>query len=141
MPLSMYERGMSISSAGSPSKRTGAGSGSTTITGLTDSVRKSRSQGAPCNKHNHKTNNKSKQSSSLHTQSTQPTRQHTRTLHPNLVDAVQCVCVCGFVFCTICNFVSHFLEVKNHHHYHPDPFFFFLFYPPPVCTCLLVKSD
>ncbi|XP_050079530.1 syntaxin-binding protein 5 isoform X3 [Anopheles maculipalpis] len=44
MPLSMYERGMSISSAGSPSKRTGAGSGSTTITGLTDSVRKSRSQ-------------------------------------------------------------------------------------------------
>uniref|UniRef100_A0A182VG54 V-SNARE coiled-coil homology domain-containing protein n=1 Tax=Anopheles merus TaxID=30066 RepID=A0A182VG54_ANOME len=46
MPLSMYERGMSISSAGSPSKRTGAGSGSTTITGLTDSVRKSRSQGA-----------------------------------------------------------------------------------------------
>uniref|UniRef100_A0A182TVS3 V-SNARE coiled-coil homology domain-containing protein n=1 Tax=Anopheles melas TaxID=34690 RepID=A0A182TVS3_9DIPT len=32
MPLSMYERGMSISSAGSPSKRTGAGSGSTTIT-------------------------------------------------------------------------------------------------------------
>uniref|UniRef100_A0A182MV73 Lethal giant larvae homologue 2 domain-containing protein n=1 Tax=Anopheles culicifacies TaxID=139723 RepID=A0A182MV73_9DIPT len=33
MPLSMYERGMSISSAGSPSKRTGAGSGSTTITG------------------------------------------------------------------------------------------------------------
>ncbi|KFB40173.1 AGAP000009-PC-like protein [Anopheles sinensis] len=46
MPLSMYERGMSISSAGSPSKRTGTGSGSTTITGLTDSVRKSRSQGA-----------------------------------------------------------------------------------------------
>ncbi|XP_058128328.1 syntaxin-binding protein 5 isoform X1 [Anopheles ziemanni] len=44
MPLSMYERGMSISSAGSPSKRTGTGSGSTTITGLTDSVRKSRSQ-------------------------------------------------------------------------------------------------
>ncbi|XP_058063889.1 syntaxin-binding protein 5 isoform X3 [Anopheles bellator] len=45
IPLSMYERGMSISSAGSPSKRTGAGAGgSTTITGLTDSVRKSRSQ-------------------------------------------------------------------------------------------------
>uniref|UniRef100_A0A182J7Y6 Uncharacterized protein n=1 Tax=Anopheles atroparvus TaxID=41427 RepID=A0A182J7Y6_ANOAO len=44
MPLSMYERGMSISSAGSPSKRTGTGGGSTTITGLTDSVRKSRSQ-------------------------------------------------------------------------------------------------
>lgn len=43
MPSSLQERGMSITSAGSPSKKTGTGS-STTITGVSDTVRKSRSQ-------------------------------------------------------------------------------------------------
>lgn len=44
MPSSLQERGMSITSAGSPSKKTGTGS-SSTITGAPDTVRKSRSQG------------------------------------------------------------------------------------------------
>ncbi|XP_065088343.1 syntaxin-binding protein 5 isoform X5 [Ochlerotatus camptorhynchus] len=43
MPSSLQERGMSITSAGSPSKKTITGS-STTITGVSDTVRKSRSQ-------------------------------------------------------------------------------------------------
>ncbi|XP_062536379.1 syntaxin-binding protein 5 isoform X4 [Armigeres subalbatus] len=43
MPSSLQERGMSITSAGSPSKKAGTGS-SSTITGATDTVRKSRSQ-------------------------------------------------------------------------------------------------
>ncbi|XP_062701935.1 syntaxin-binding protein 5 isoform X6 [Aedes albopictus] len=43
MPSSLQERGMSITSAGSPSKKTGTGS-SSTITGASDTVRKSRSQ-------------------------------------------------------------------------------------------------
>ncbi|EGK96550.1 AGAP000009-PC [Anopheles gambiae str. PEST] len=90
MPLSMYERGMSISSAGSPSKRTGAGSGSTTITGLTDSVRKSRSQGAPCNKHNHKTNNKSKQNK-LDNSFSRSRSSSMSSLENNAMEAVTCL--------------------------------------------------